>query len=116
MTEKRELPWWQKYTLTLNEASEYFGIGYKKLKLFVQEHSDADFVLWNGNRALIKREQFEKYMDSQMNVIQFKKVFKFLVEKEPCLWYTINTQSDTYYVLYELSSKALPILKGDDVQ
>lgn len=31
MTEKRELPWWQKYTLTLNEASEYFGIGYKKL-------------------------------------------------------------------------------------
>ena len=56
-------------TLTLNEASEYFGIGYKKLKMFVQEHSDEDFVLWNGNRALIKREQFEKYMDSQMNVI-----------------------------------------------
>ncbi len=55
--------------LTLNEASEYFGIGYKKLKMFVQEHSDEDFVLWNGNRALIKREQFEKYMDSQMNVI-----------------------------------------------
>ena len=45
--EKKELPWWQKYTLTLNEASEYFGIGYKKLKLFVQEHSDEDFVLWN---------------------------------------------------------------------
>ena len=53
--EKGELPWWQKYTLTLNEASEYFGIGYKKLKMFVQEHSDEDFVLWNGNRALIKR-------------------------------------------------------------
>lgn len=70
--EKKELPWWQKYTLTLNEASEYFGIGYKKLKLFVQEHSDEDFVLWNGNRALIKREQFEKYMDSQMNVIYFQ--------------------------------------------
>ena len=32
-SEKRELPWWQKYTLTLNEASEYFGIGYKKLEL-----------------------------------------------------------------------------------
>lgn len=28
-SERRELPWWQKYTLTLNEASEYFGIGYK---------------------------------------------------------------------------------------
>jgi hypothetical protein len=63
---KKELPWWQKYTLTLNEASEYLGIGYKKLKLFVQQHPEEDFVLWNGNRALIKREQFEKYMDSQM--------------------------------------------------
>ena len=64
-----ELPWWQKYTLTLNEASEYFGIGYKKLKLFIQQHPEEDFVLWNGNRALIKCEQFGKYMDSQMIVI-----------------------------------------------
>lgn len=66
---RMKLPWWQKYTLTLNEASEYFGIGYKKLSAFVQEHSDADFVLWNGNRAQIKREQFQKYVDEQMNVI-----------------------------------------------
>ena len=29
---RQQLPWWQKYTLTINEASEYFGIGYKKLK------------------------------------------------------------------------------------
>lgn len=66
---RMKLPWWQKYTLTLNEASEYFGIGYKKLSAFVQEHADENFILWNGNRALIKREQFQKYMDEQMNVI-----------------------------------------------
>lgn len=66
---RMKLPWWQKYTLTLNEASEYFGIGYKKLKAFVQEHEDAEFVLWNGNRALIKREQFEKYLDQKMSAI-----------------------------------------------
>lgn len=66
---RKKLPWWQKYTLTLNEASEYFGIGYKKLSAFVQEHVDENFILWNGNRALIKREQFQKYMDEQMNVI-----------------------------------------------
>ena len=68
-TDKQTLPWWQKYTLTLNEASEYFGIGYKKLHGFVQQHPDEDFILWNGNRAQIKRELFEKYMDGQMNVI-----------------------------------------------
>lgn len=67
--EKPQLPWWQKYTLTLNEASEYFGIGYKKLSAFVQEHADENFILWNGNRALIKREQFEKYLDQKMSVI-----------------------------------------------
>jgi hypothetical protein len=66
---KKEMPWWQKYTLTLEEASEYFGVGYKKLRLICKEHANEDFILWNGNRALIKREQFEKYMDSCMNVI-----------------------------------------------
>lgn len=66
---KQELPWWLKYTLTLNEASEYFGIGYKKLKQFISEHADEKFVLWNGNRAQIKRAQFEEYLDNEMTVI-----------------------------------------------
>ena len=69
-TDKRQqLPWWQKYTLTLEEAAEYFGISYKKLRIFCKEHAGEEFILWNGNRALLKREQFEKYMDSQMNTI-----------------------------------------------
>lgn len=68
-SKKQEFQWWQKYTLTLNEAAEYFGIGYKKLRQFVSEHSDAKFVLWNGNRAQIKRIQFEKYLDENMDVI-----------------------------------------------
>ena len=66
---KGEKSWWQKYTLTLEEAAEYFGVGYKKLRMFCKEHANEVFILWNGNRSLIKREQFEKYMDSYMNVI-----------------------------------------------
>lgn len=69
MSSKQELPWWQKYSLTLNEASEYFGIGYKKLKAFIQSNEDAEYVLWNGNRAQIKRELFEKFLNEQMSVI-----------------------------------------------
>lgn len=53
----------------LNDLSEYFGIGYKKLKAFVEVHSDERFVLWNGNRIMIKRELFEKYMNERMSVI-----------------------------------------------
>lgn len=64
-----QLPWWQKYSLTLTEASEYFGIGYKKLKLFIQLHPDEKFVFWNGNRAQIKRELFEKYLNEHIDVI-----------------------------------------------
>lgn len=67
--ERQPLPWWKKYTLTLEEASEYFGISYKKLRLFCKEHADADYLIWNGNRALIKREQFEKYVDENMTAI-----------------------------------------------
>ena len=58
--EKRELTWWQKYTLTLNEALEYFGIGYKKLKMFVQEHSDEDFAFWGMETKFWSSESSQK--------------------------------------------------------
>ncbi len=64
-----QLPWWQKYTLSLSEAAEYFGIGYKKLDKMVNENKDADFILWNGSRAQIKRSKFEKYIDDYLDAI-----------------------------------------------
>lgn len=67
--QEQELPWWGKYTLTLTEASKYFGIGYKKLKDFAETHIDEKFVLMNGNRIQIKRVLFEQYIDENMNVI-----------------------------------------------
>lgn len=64
-----QLPWWEKYTLSMEEAAEYFGIGYKKLRKFVDEHKEADFVLSNGTRTHIKRKLFEKYVDEYLDVI-----------------------------------------------
>ena len=66
---KKQLPWWEKYTLTLNEASQYFGIGYKKLKRFASEHMDEEWVLVNGNRLMINKELFRKYLDQHVSVI-----------------------------------------------
>ena len=66
---KFNIPIWEKYTLTLIEASEYFGIGYKKLKKFVDEHKDEKFILWNGTRAQIKRVLFEQYINEHMDAI-----------------------------------------------
>ena len=60
---KNEIPFWEQYTLTIEEASKYFRIGENKLRRIISENKDADFVFWNGNRIQIKRKLFEKYID-----------------------------------------------------
>lgn len=61
---ERGVPIWEKYTLTIKEAATYFRIGEGKLRTLISEDPDADFILWNGSRAQIKRKKFEKYIDS----------------------------------------------------
>lgn len=57
------IPIWEKYTLSIEEASVYFRIGENKLRELVKNNPDAKFILWNGNRAQIKRRLFEEYLD-----------------------------------------------------
>lgn len=59
-----EIPYWEKYMLTLREAAEYFHIGEKKMRQLVDENMDAKFLLENGNRVMIKRKLFEEYLDT----------------------------------------------------
>ena len=59
----KEVPVWQKYALTIREASKYFHIGEKKMREIVEENKDSDFVVMLGNRAMIKRQNFEKFLD-----------------------------------------------------
>ena len=59
-----DVPIWEKYTLTIEEASKYFRIGEKKLRKLAAENLDAGWVIVNGNRVQIKRKQFEKIIDT----------------------------------------------------
>ena len=59
-----DVPIWEKYTLTIEEASKYFRIGVKKLRKLAEENLDAGWVIVNGNRIQIKRKQFEKIIDT----------------------------------------------------
>lgn len=59
-----DIPIWEKYTLTIEEASKYFRIGEKKLRKIAEENQTASWVIMNGNRVQIKRKQFEKIIDS----------------------------------------------------
>ncbi|MFQ9255268.1 MAG: excisionase [Faecalibacillus intestinalis] len=64
MNEKIDIPVWEKYTLTIEEASRYFTIGQNKLRRLVEEKNrHGDWYVMNGNRILIKKKQFEKFMD-----------------------------------------------------
>lgn len=59
-----DVPIWEKYTLTIEEASKYFRIGEKKLRKLAVENLDSGQVIMNGNRIQIKRKQFEKIVDT----------------------------------------------------
>ena len=65
---ERAVPTWERYTLSVEEAAEYFRIGENNLRKIINDNQDADFILWNGNRPQIKRKIFEGYID-KLNVI-----------------------------------------------
>lgn len=52
-----------KYLLTIKEAVQYFNIGENKLRELTNDQN-CTFVLWNGNKRLIKRKEFEEFLDS----------------------------------------------------
>lgn len=58
-----DIPVWRRYTLTIEEAARYYHIGEGKLRTLIDIHPNEDFYVMNGNRALIKREKFERYLD-----------------------------------------------------
>ena len=62
------VPIWEKYTLTVEEAALYFRIGETKLRKIIADNPNADFILYNGNRVQIKRKLFERIID-QINYI-----------------------------------------------
>ena len=64
MKHSQNVPLWEKYTLTVEEAAAYFRIGEHKLRRLISENRNADYLLWNGNRVQIKREKFEKFVDT----------------------------------------------------
>ncbi|WP_454963793.1 excisionase [Filifactor alocis] len=65
---KEVMPIWEKYTLTVEEASLYFRVGENKLRKLAEENPNANWLIMNGNRIQIKRKQFEKVIDT-INVI-----------------------------------------------
>ena len=58
---KNEIPMNQRYTLSLNEAGQYFHIGVKRLRRLA-ECNIGNFSVRCGNRYLIVRPKFEEFL------------------------------------------------------
>lgn len=64
---KCEVPIWEKSNLTLEEAAAYFNIGINKLRELTNDE-DCPFVLYVGNKRLIKRKIMDKYIEGLYSV------------------------------------------------
>ena len=64
---KYEVPIWEKSNLTLEEAAAYSGIGINKL-WEISNDEKCKFVLWIGNKRLIKRKPFDAYIEQAYSI------------------------------------------------
>lgn len=63
----KEIPIWQKSNLSLEEAAAYSGIGVNKLRDITNDES-CEFVLWVGNKRLIKRRLFDLFIEQAYSI------------------------------------------------
>lgn len=65
--EKCIIPVWEKMTLTVEEAAAYSNIGINKIRALLNEPA-CPFVVFIGNRRLVKRREFEKYVSQKVYI------------------------------------------------
>ena len=66
-SERYYVPIHEKANLTLDEAAAYFNIGIKKMRRLAEDNLGR-FSFENGNRFLILRVKFERYLEESTSV------------------------------------------------
>lgn len=66
-TKSLEMPFWLKLTLTIKEAAAYSNIGINKIEELLKQPK-CDFVLYVGNKKLVKRKEFEQYISKSVEI------------------------------------------------
>ena len=77
MSNAQDIPVWEKYTLTIEEASKYFRIGENKLRRLAEENKDAGWLIMNGNAYRLNADSLNRLLTNwtQSNA------------NEPCMCY-----------------------------
>lgn len=64
---EKEIPVWEKLTLSIADAAAYSGIGEKKLREIVRQ-PECNFALRIGQRTAIKRKLFERFLEESETI------------------------------------------------
>lgn len=64
---KDSVPLWEKSNLTLEEAAAYSGVGINKLRQ-ISDDEGCPFVLWVGNKRLLKRKKLDEFLESSYSI------------------------------------------------
>lgn len=71
-TNKKEInvPIWEKYMLTVQEASKYFNICEKRIRFLCEENMGTkyDFTVQNGVKPIINRKKMEHFLDHTTSI------------------------------------------------
>lgn len=62
-----DIPFWLKLNLTIKEAAAYSNIGINRIDEMLKEPK-CDFVLYVGNKKLVKRKDFEQYIAKRLEI------------------------------------------------
>lgn len=60
-----EMPFWLKLNLTKQEAAAYSNIGINRIEESLKQ-PNCNFVLYVGNKKLVKRKEFEQYISKSL--------------------------------------------------
>lgn len=64
---KLDMPFWQKLNMTKQEAAAYSNIGINKIEEMLKEPK-CSFVLYVGNKKLVKRKEFEQFIAKSLEI------------------------------------------------
>ncbi len=64
---KREVPIWERALLTVEEASDYTGIGVNRLRMLADK-PNSHLIIWVGSKKMFKRKKLDEYLDNALSV------------------------------------------------
>ena len=69
MTNEKNLkmPFWLKLNMTIKEAASYSNIGINRIEELLKQPK-CIFVLYVGNKKLVKRKEFEQYISKSIEL------------------------------------------------